>query len=77
VKRRVCLCIAVLFVLLNAGCRRETPAAGNDAERGRNAVTDVITQRHAVEAGHKAKATLEKVQARRKQDFEEALGEQK
>ena len=66
------LCISTLAAFLCAGCAKEEPAA-----RTSNAVVDVVTQRNAVEAGQRAKATLNKVQSQREQDFEEALGDGK
>ena len=72
---------------LMAGCREATPPqpadkpietpAAEAAPKGTvgSAVVDVITQRSSIEAGKKAKATIESVAAKENKDLEEALAQ--
>jgi len=69
----------LLLIFLALGCAREKEPAEAASSGGSvgDAVVDVVTRRDAVEAGKRAKATIDAVQARRQQDFEEAMGETK
>jgi len=81
-KLRMILILVLPILIL--GCAREekpanagaAPAKSTGSSPG-DAVVDIVTRRDAVEAGKKARATIDAVQARRQQDFEEALGENK
>ena len=68
----------ILIILLAAGitgCKDKKPAPATTKKPSppRNTIIDAVTGRTAVEAGKKAKATLEQVQKKREEDFGELV----
>lgn len=76
---RLRVALMSFLMLLAAGCAREKepkPAPSSSAQKSpADAVVDIVTRRDAVEAGKRARATIQDVQSRRQEDFEKAFGD--